>query len=67
MVELTGTGLSPADVIAEYMAHALPEQSMGRAQIAPDTPRMGTGEARLQGRNGFGQTQRLHNVGFRDP
>jgi lipopolysaccharide transport system ATP-binding protein len=38
---------SPSDVIAEYMGRAMPEQSAGRAAIASDAPRLGTGEARL--------------------
>jgi hypothetical protein len=37
----------PSDVVAEYMARALPEQSVGRSVITADQPRMGTGEARV--------------------
>jgi lipopolysaccharide transport system ATP-binding protein len=44
---LLATG-PPSDVVAEYMSRALPEQSAGRSQIAPDAPRLGTGEARLR-------------------
>jgi lipopolysaccharide transport system ATP-binding protein len=38
----------PSDVVAEYMTHALPDQSAGRVSIADDAPRMGTGEVRLR-------------------
>src|SRR5215218_1449474 len=38
---------APSDVVGEYMRRALPDHSAGRAMIDPDTPRMGTGEARL--------------------
>ncbi len=38
---------TPAEVIADYMGRAMPEQSSGRSLVAPDASRLGTGEARL--------------------
>lgn len=38
----------PAEVIATYMAQALPAQGTGSAEIAAGAERMGTGEARLR-------------------
>jgi lipopolysaccharide transport system ATP-binding protein len=39
---------APGDVIADYLARALPEQSAGRSLIAADAARVGTGEAKLR-------------------
>jgi lipopolysaccharide transport system ATP-binding protein len=38
---------APPDVVTTYLSQALPDQSAGRSTIPPETPRMGTGTARL--------------------